>query len=139
MTKLDLQNHLPSKKESYHAFQLAEQGISPGWGRITFSSTAWPECCRAIQSVHGICHSLIVISVFFCFARVMADKKKEVLFVRPRKYIQCSNPETTEPGYINIMELAASVCRYDLDDMDIFWLQELNEDLTAMGKLFPHM
>lgn len=69
----------------------------------------------------------------------MADKKKEVLFVRPRKYIQCSNPETTEPGYINIMELAASVCRYDLDDMDIFWLQELNEDLTAMGKLFSHM
>lgn len=65
--------------------------------------------------------------------RVMADKKKEVLFVRPRKYIQCSNPETTEPGYINIVELAASVCRYDLDDMDIFWLQELNEDLTAMG------
>ncbi|KAB0342025.1 hypothetical protein FD754_018951 [Muntiacus muntjak] len=66
-------------------------------------------------------------------SEVMADKKKEVLFVRPRKYIQCSNPETSEPGYINIMELAASVCRYDLDDMDIFWLQELNEDLTAMG------
>ncbi|XP_059943565.1 protein Jade-3 isoform X2 [Mesoplodon densirostris] len=65
--------------------------------------------------------------------RIVADKVKEVLFIRPRKYIQCSSPEPTEPGYINIMELAASVCRYDLDDMDIFWLQELNEDLAEMG------
>lgn len=75
---------------------------------------------------------------FFCFSRIVADKVKEVLFIRPRKYIHCSSPETAEPGYINITELAASVCRYDLDDMDIFWLQELNEDLAEMGKLFPH-
>ncbi|XP_006864298.1 PREDICTED: protein Jade-3 [Chrysochloris asiatica] len=65
--------------------------------------------------------------------RIIAEKTKEVLFVRPRKYIHCSDPEPAEPGYINILEMAASVCRYDLDDMDIFWLQELNEDLAAMG------
>ncbi|KAM5221296.1 protein Jade-3 [Ctenodactylus gundi] len=65
--------------------------------------------------------------------RVISEKVKEVLFVRPRKYIRCSSPETAEPGYINILELAASTCRYDLDDMDIFWLQELNEILTEMG------
>ncbi|XP_005409029.1 PREDICTED: protein Jade-3 [Chinchilla lanigera] len=65
--------------------------------------------------------------------RIIAEKEKAVLFVRPRKYIRCSSPETTEPGYINIMEMAASTCRYDLDDMDIFWLQEFNEDLTEMG------
>ncbi|KAF3812772.1 hypothetical protein GH733_019135 [Mirounga leonina] len=65
--------------------------------------------------------------------RIVAEKVKEVLYMRPRKYIHCSSSETTEPGYINIMELAASVCRYDLDDMDIFWLQELNEDLAEMG------
>lgn len=58
---------------------------------------------------------------------------KEVLYTRPRKYIHCSSQEPTEPGYINILELAESVCRYDLDDMDIFWLQELNEELTEMG------
>lgn len=66
----------------------------------------------------------------------MADKKKSPV-CPARKYIQCSNPETTGLA-ISIMELA-HLCRYDLDDMDIFWLQELNEDLTAMGKLFPHM
>ncbi|KAM9180801.1 protein Jade-3 isoform 3-T3 [Dugong dugon] len=65
--------------------------------------------------------------------RIIAEKVKEVLFIRPRKYIHCSGPEPTEPGYINILELAASMCRYDLDDMDIFWLQELNEDLAEMG------
>nr|XP_012605180.1 protein Jade-3 isoform X5 [Microcebus murinus]XP_012605181.1 protein Jade-3 isoform X5 [Microcebus murinus] len=65
--------------------------------------------------------------------RIIAEKAKDVLFIRPRKYISCSSPETAEPGYINIMELASSVCRYDLDDMDIFWLQELNEDLAEMG------
>ncbi|XP_039072700.1 protein Jade-3 isoform X4 [Hyaena hyaena] len=65
--------------------------------------------------------------------RIVAEKVKDVLFMRPRKYIHCSSSETTEPGYINITELAASVCRYDLDDMDIFWLQELNEDLAEMG------
>ncbi|EHB13024.1 Protein Jade-3 [Heterocephalus glaber] len=65
--------------------------------------------------------------------RIIAEKEKEILFVRLWKYIRCSSPETTEPGYINIQELAASTCRYDLDDMDIFWLQEFNEDLTEMG------
>ncbi|XP_040488475.1 protein Jade-3 [Ursus maritimus] len=65
--------------------------------------------------------------------RIVAEKVKDVLYMRPRKYIRCSSSETTEPGYINIMELAASVCRYDLDDMDIFWLQELNQDLAEMG------
>ncbi|XP_045394488.1 protein Jade-3 isoform X3 [Lemur catta] len=65
--------------------------------------------------------------------RIIAEKVKEALFIQPRKYISCSSPETTEPGYINVMEMASSVCRYDLDDMDIFWLQELNEDLAEMG------
>ncbi|XP_062939621.1 protein Jade-3 isoform X1 [Cynocephalus volans] len=65
--------------------------------------------------------------------RIVAEKVKEVLFTRPRKYIRCSSPETAELGYVNFLELAASVCRYDLDDMDIVWLQELNEDLAQMG------
>ncbi|XP_051035261.1 protein Jade-3 isoform X1 [Phodopus roborovskii] len=65
--------------------------------------------------------------------RIISEKVKEVLFVRPRKYIRCSIPESAEPGYINTLELAASTCRYDLDDMDTFWLQELNEDLGEMG------
>nr|XP_060625822.1 protein Jade-3 isoform X2 [Anolis sagrei ordinatus] len=65
--------------------------------------------------------------------RVVAEKVKQVLYTRPRKYIRCSNQESSEPGYINILELAESMCRYDLDDMDIFWLQEVNEELAEMG------
>ncbi|KAG8137419.1 putative Protein Jade-3-like protein [Naja naja] len=65
--------------------------------------------------------------------RIVAEKVNQVLYTRPRKYIRCSNQESAEPGYINILELAESMCRYDLDDMDIFWLQEVNEELAEMG------
>ncbi|KAL7983775.1 hypothetical protein Chor_000651 [Crotalus horridus] len=65
--------------------------------------------------------------------RIIAEKVKQVLYTRPRKYIHCSSQESAEPGYINILELAESMCRYDLDDMDIFWLQEVNEELAEMG------
>ncbi|KAG8452146.1 hypothetical protein GDO86_004078 [Hymenochirus boettgeri] len=65
--------------------------------------------------------------------RIIADKVKEVLYSRPRKYIHCSSQEPAEPGYINILELAERVCRYDLDDIDLFWLEECNLELADMG------
>ncbi|XP_053563716.1 protein Jade-3 [Bombina bombina] len=65
--------------------------------------------------------------------RVITEKVKEVLFSRPRKYIHCSSQEPTEPGYINILELAESMCRYDLDDVDLYWLEECNLELADMG------
>ncbi|XP_066562167.1 protein Jade-3 isoform X2 [Amia ocellicauda] len=68
--------------------------------------------------------------------RIIAEKPKESLYSRPRKYIQCSSPEPAEPGYINILELAESMCRYDLDDIDLYWLQELNVELEDMGERF---
>ncbi|XP_039600663.1 protein Jade-3 isoform X2 [Polypterus senegalus] len=65
--------------------------------------------------------------------RLVAEKSKENLFTRQRKYIQCSAPDPVDTGYVNIVELAESVCHYDLDDMDLFWLQELNVELDEMG------
>lgn len=98
---------------------------------------AWVLLGPSSQGLQSVICWLLLVS-FFCFSRIVADKVKDVLFTRPRKYIQCSDPGTSEPGYVNIKEQAASVCRYDLDDMDIFWLQSLNEDLAEMGKLFSH-
>uniref|UniRef100_A0A1A8PGE2 PHD finger protein 16 n=1 Tax=Nothobranchius rachovii TaxID=451742 RepID=A0A1A8PGE2_9TELE len=66
--------------------------------------------------------------------RVIAEKSKEVLYTHQRKYIQCSSLESTEPGYVNIKELAEAMCRYDLDDMDLYWLQALNLELHRMGE-----
>ncbi|KAI1885109.1 hypothetical protein AGOR_G00216800 [Albula goreensis] len=66
--------------------------------------------------------------------RIIAEKQKENLFTRQRKYIQCWSQEPTEPGYVNILELAEAMCRYDLDDMDLYWLQELNAELGEMGE-----
>ncbi|XP_072900251.1 protein Jade-3 isoform X1 [Hemitrygon akajei] len=65
--------------------------------------------------------------------RVILEKVKDILFTKPRKYIRCSSTESTDPGYVNMLELADSVCRYDLDDMDIYWLQAANEELREMG------
>ncbi|XP_028442821.1 protein Jade-3 isoform X2 [Perca flavescens] len=66
--------------------------------------------------------------------RVIVEKPKEVLYTHPRKYIQCSGQESTEPGYVNIKELAEAMCRYDLDDMDLYWLHALNRELDRMGE-----
>lgn len=72
------------------------------------------------------------LSLFF---RVLTEKPKEILFTKPRKYIQCWSQDSTETGYVNIKELAEAMCKYDLDDMDLYWLQQLNAELGQMGKL----
>ncbi|XP_073332040.1 protein Jade-3 [Pagrus major] len=66
--------------------------------------------------------------------RVMVEKTKEVLYSHQRKYVQCSSQESTEPGYVNIRELAEAMCRYDLDDVDLYWLNTLNRELDRMGE-----
>ncbi|XP_041790926.1 protein Jade-3 [Chelmon rostratus] len=66
--------------------------------------------------------------------RVIVEKPIEVLYTHHRKHIQCSSQESTEPGYVNIKELAEAMCRYDLDDVDLYWLQALNRELDHMGE-----
>uniref|UniRef100_A0A8C5G7E6 Protein Jade-3 n=1 Tax=Gouania willdenowi TaxID=441366 RepID=A0A8C5G7E6_GOUWI len=66
--------------------------------------------------------------------RKMSEKSKEVLYSHQKKYIQCSSQESTEPGYVNIRELAEAMCRYDLDDMDIYWLHAINLERDRMGE-----
>ncbi|KAF4078788.1 hypothetical protein AMELA_G00185610 [Ameiurus melas] len=66
--------------------------------------------------------------------RIMTERPKEILFSRPRKYIQCWSQDCTETGYVNIKELAEAMCRYDLDDTDLYWLRHLNLELLHMGE-----
>lgn len=66
--------------------------------------------------------------------RVLAERPTEVLYSHQRTYIQSSSQESTEPGYVNIRELAEAMCRYDLDDVDLYWLNTLNKELERMGK-----
>lgn len=73
---------------------------------------------------------VMVVSVF----RVITERPKEMLYSHQKKYIQCSSQESTEPGYVNIRELAEAMCRYDLDDVDLYWLNTLNRELERMGK-----
>ncbi|XP_034149766.1 protein Jade-3 [Esox lucius] len=66
--------------------------------------------------------------------RIIAERPKDVLFTRQRKYILSWSQDSTEAGYVNIKELAEAMCRYDLDDMDLYWLQALNAELDHMGE-----
>ena len=57
-----------------------------------------------------------------------------MFYSHQRKYIQCWSQESAEPGYVNIRELAEAMCRYDLDEVDLYWLQTLNRELHRMGE-----
>lgn len=67
-----------------------------------------------------------------CF-RVVSETKA-VTFTRPRKYIVSSGAEPPELGYVDIRTLADSMCRYDLNDVDVAWLQLANEEFKEMGE-----
>ncbi|XP_042292951.1 protein Jade-1 isoform X2 [Thunnus maccoyii] len=64
-------------------------------------------------------------------ARVLAEKGKEVMFVRPKKLIRTSGTEAL--GYVDIRTLAEGMCRYDLNEEDVAWLQIINEEFAEMA------
>ncbi|KAM3940795.1 protein Jade-1 isoform 2-T4 [Leptodactylus fuscus] len=66
-------------------------------------------------------------------ARVITEKDKVVTYTRPRKYIHSSGSDPPELGYVDIHTLADGVCRYDLNEMDVAWLEMINEDFKDMG------
>ncbi|XP_040916953.1 protein Jade-1 [Toxotes jaculatrix] len=66
-------------------------------------------------------------------ARVLAEKGKEVMFVRPKKLIRTSGTEAL--GYVDIRTLAEGMCRYDLNEEDVAWLQIINEEFAEMAML----
>ncbi|KAM6969439.1 protein Jade-1 isoform 1-T2 [Tautogolabrus adspersus] len=64
-------------------------------------------------------------------ARVLAEKGKEVMFVRPKKLIRTSGTEAL--GYVDIRTLAEGMCRYDLNEEDVTWLQTANQEFADMA------
>ncbi|XP_047467631.1 protein Jade-1 isoform X2 [Mugil cephalus] len=63
--------------------------------------------------------------------RVLAEKGKEVMFVKPKKLIRTSGTEAL--GYVDIRTLADGMCRYDLNQEDVAWLQIINEEFAVMA------
>ncbi|XP_051245854.1 protein Jade-1 isoform X1 [Dicentrarchus labrax] len=64
-------------------------------------------------------------------ARVLAEKGKEVMFVRPKKLIRTSGTEAL--GYVDIRTLAEGMCRYDLNEEDVVWLHIVNAEFAEMA------
>ncbi|KAM8939487.1 protein Jade-1 [Pelodytes ibericus] len=63
----------------------------------------------------------------------ITEKDKVVTYSRPRNYIQSSGSDPPELGCVDIRTLADGICRYDLDQTDIAWLELINEDFKQMG------
>ncbi|KAM4724444.1 protein Jade-1 isoform 2-T3 [Anableps anableps] len=63
--------------------------------------------------------------------RVLGEKGKEVMFIRPKKLIRTSGTEAL--GYVDIRTLAEGMCRYDLNEEDVAWLQIINEEFAQMA------
>ncbi|XP_052009975.1 protein Jade-1-like [Xyrauchen texanus] len=63
--------------------------------------------------------------------RTVAEKCPAALFIRPKKFIRSS--ESSVLGYVGIQTLADGMCRYDLNEEDVAWLQIANEEFSKMG------
>lgn len=58
------------------------------------------------------------------------------MFVRPKKLIRTSGAEIL--GYVDIRTLAEGMCRYDLSEEDVAWLQAANQEFAELGRcVFP--
>uniref|UniRef100_A0A671LXT8 Protein Jade-1 n=1 Tax=Sinocyclocheilus anshuiensis TaxID=1608454 RepID=A0A671LXT8_9TELE len=66
-----------------------------------------------------------------CTVRTVAEKCPAALFIRPKKLIHSS--ESSMLGYVGIQTLADGMCRYDLNEEDVVWLQIANEEFSKMG------
>ncbi|XP_054652612.1 protein Jade-1 [Dunckerocampus dactyliophorus] len=64
-------------------------------------------------------------------ARALAEKGKEVMFVRPKKLIRTSGTQAL--GYVDIRTLAEGMCRYDLNEEDVAWLQVVNQEFVKLA------
>lgn len=62
---------------------------------------------------------------------MLVEKGKEVMFVRPKKLIRTSGAEAL--GYVDIRTLAEGMCRYDLSEEDVAWLQAANQEFAELG------
>lgn len=66
-----------------------------------------------------------------CAVRTVAEKSTAPLFIKPKKLIRSS--ESSMLGYVGIQTLADGMCRYDLNEEDVAWLQITNEEFSKMG------
>lgn len=63
--------------------------------------------------------------------RALAEKCPAALFIKPKKLIRSS--ESSMLGYVGIQTLADGMCRYDLNEEDVAWLEIANEEFSKMG------
>lgn len=73
-------------------------------------------------------------SFLFLRCSVVTEKSSGLLFTRPKKLIRSWGPEASVLGYVGIGTLSEGMCRYDLNEEDVAWLEVANREFTQMGE-----
>lgn len=77
--------------------------------------------------------------IYFEFISKKNENKQYSLSSRSRKFLHDQKDEIYQQGiheFTGMNQLAEQVVRYDLDDMDVCWLQRMNEEREEMGKKY---
>ncbi len=111
-------------------------------GRKGFKSLLVPNPFRSVQCGMRLffftCQDysyLMLHLIYSCFrfcCSTAAEKCPTPLFIRPKKLLLSS--ESSMLGYVGIQTLADGMCRYDLNEEDVAWLQIANEEFSKMGE-----
>lgn len=59
-----------------------------------------------------------------------------VIIFRPRKLLHSVKDETFKQGdheLTGMQQLSEQIVRYDLDDLDVCWLQSINKERVGLG------
>lgn len=75
----------------------------------------------------------VSLGIIFQFVVRVVFEEKFFMFIRFKKYIVLLGFEFFELGYVDIWMLVDSVCCYDFNDMDVVWLELINEEFKEMG------
>lgn len=92
---------------------------------VDFWRQEWEKGVQVFVSL-GIILQFVVRVVF---------EEKFFMFIRFKKYIVLFGFEFLVLGYVDIWILVDSVCWYDFNDMDVVWLEVINEEFKEMGML----
>ena len=73
------------------------------------------------------------------------NDKARLLHYRPQgKLLHASKDDQYQKGIHELHDtqsMAEEICRYDLDELDMYWLQYLNDEREQMGRYyyFPYL
>lgn len=100
--------------------------------------------CESFHILKHVCKQVTMLFFYlkkkqpFFSCSIVAEQLSSVLFTRPKKLIRSWGPEASVLGYVGIGTLSEGMCRYDLNEEDVAWLEVANREFSQMGECFSY-